>query len=330
MEYSLTTAGQLQLDEYVEIAHRIYAANDKYRSIWDIWAHTLHHGAGIGEAVRKSEPARNLFDEIADCCLWLLTAIHRMSVKLAASDGQDIEAPETLIRIDSRCSDLFWHRYPGVCHICYIRRTEGERKKENPSTLLVCDCLMHATAASYPKEMRRRALCALRELAHETLPKKPKTIDEWQEMVSRVFSSNIDRLSLNDFALHFLEELGEVSDAMIRIYAYKEGDFTASEAKQRQFRLEAQLADSFSQLFAIVEKINRIARKGSEYNQELFSHSSTCVEPIRLSAILWRRYGHDDWKSFWCRFCGQMPCKCKLLFVPANRRVEEFLRLIEQ
>jgi NTP pyrophosphatase (non-canonical NTP hydrolase) len=329
MEYSRTVAGQLQLDDYVEIAHRIYSENDKYRSIWDIWAHTLHHAAGIAEAIRKSEPAPDLFDEIADCSLWLLTAIYRMSKKIAEPDGHDNEPPETLIRIKSSCSNLLWQRYPAVCHLCYLRRTEGDRKKENASTFLVCDCLVHPSDAPYSKETKRRALAALRKFGQEMLSNKPKTIDEWQEMFGRVFASNIDRLSLTDFALHFLEELGEVSDAMIRIYSYKEGGFTAEEATERQFRLEAQLADSFSRLFAIVGKINRVAEKGSESYRELFKQLSTCTEPIRLSAILWRRYGRDDWNSFWCRFCGQMPCKCNLIFVPANRPIKEFLQLLE-
>ena len=335
MEYSRTIAGQLQLDDYVDIAHQIYSGNDKYRSIWDIWAHTLHHAAGIAEAIRKSAPPAKLFKEIADCTLWLLTAIHRLSRRITKPDGQDSGPPETLIRIQSGCSDLVWHRYPAVCHACYQRRTEGSREKENATTFVPCDCSTQHSDASYTKDMKdlkRRVLASLRELSEERLDRKPKSIDEWQKMFGELFCSDIDRLSLADLVLHLMEELGEASDAMIRTYSYrgegKDKDFVRGEPRQRQLRLEAQLADVFSRLFAIVEKINRVASTDREFQSELFKNSSLALDPIRLSAILWYRYGRDEDRSFWCPFCKKISCECQLVFVPANRGVGEFLHLL--
>jgi hypothetical protein len=330
MECSHTIAGQVQLDDYVDIAHEIYAKNDAYRSIWDVWAHTLHHAAGIAESIRKSAPPAKLFNEIADCTLWLLTAIHKFSGLIAEPKAPDIEPPETLVRIQSGCSDLLWHRYPAVCHTCYLRRTEGNREKENDSTFIPCDCSAHPDTVGYSKEVKRRALDALRRLSDDRRDQKPKSIDQWQEMFGRVFSSNISRLSLTDLALHLMEELGEASDAMIRMYSYKKDDFVPAEPIQRQFRLEAQLADAFSQLFAIVEKINQIATQCCEFSRVLSKGSAPVLQPIRLSAILWDRYGCDDLKSFWCPFCKKISCKCELVFVPATRPVKEFLQLLKQ
>jgi hypothetical protein len=332
MEYTRSSAGKMQLDEYVDVVNKIYGANDKYRSIWDVWSHTLHHAAGIAESVRKSAPPEKLFNEIADCALWLFTAIHRLSGKMTEPEGQDNGPPETLIRIQSGCSDLVWHRYPAVCHTCYLRRTEGNRANENEATFAPCDCLVHPDNASYSKDTKRRALESLWKVSEERLDKKPKTMDQWQEMFGQVFSATIDRVSLTDLALHFMEELGEASDAMIRMYSYKDkghdADFNPGEPRQRRFRLEAQVADAFSRLFAIVEKINRSVTN-CDFRRELYGSSLTTSGPILLSAVLWRRYGQDDLKSFWCRFCKNIVCNCQLVFVPANRSVEELLGLLK-
>src|SRR5437870_4567531 len=66
MQYSCTTVGQLQLDEYVAVVPKIYSKHDQNRSIWDVWCHTLHHGAAVAERIRKNAPQDKLFTEIAD------------------------------------------------------------------------------------------------------------------------------------------------------------------------------------------------------------------------------------------------------------------------
>ena len=41
---------------------------------------------------------------------------------------------------------------------------------------------------------------------------------------------------------------------MVRMYSYKQDDFLKGEPRQRQLRLESQIADVFSWLFALVEE----------------------------------------------------------------------------
>jgi NTP pyrophosphatase (non-canonical NTP hydrolase) len=77
-------------------------------------------------------------------------------------------------------------------------------------------------------------------------------------MFGTVFAANLRHLSLTDVGLHLMEELGEVSDAMVRMYSYVQKTFVAGEPNWRQFKLEAQLADVFSWLFSLIEKLSRL------------------------------------------------------------------------
>src|SRR5271154_2214039 len=56
MKYSRNTVGGMQLDEYVVEIAEIYSANDRNRSLWDVWCHALHHAAAIAERLRKKSP----------------------------------------------------------------------------------------------------------------------------------------------------------------------------------------------------------------------------------------------------------------------------------
>jgi hypothetical protein len=320
----------MQLDEYVTVIARIYEANDRHRSLWDVWCHTLHHAAGIAERARKKAPAEDLFQEIADFALWLFTAVHKLDGPIGEIQNSNETPLETVIRIRSRCSDLLWHRYPRFCPLCYERRTKGDRKLEtNERFLDPCDCLLNDNQPQ-DKPLRRAAVLALRGFSEETRNKKPKSMDEWQEMFGTVFRANLKHLSLGDATSHLLEELGEASDAMVRMSSYRNEHFVNGEPDHRQLRLEAQVADVFSWLFAVVEKIDSINRKELDYERCRPKAEAAAQAPVRLSEIIWDRYGCEDLHSFWCPFCKNASCACPLIFVPATRAAEEMKALFER
>lgn len=312
------TVGHMQLDEYVDLVPKIYGRHDDSRSIWDVLCHLLHHAAAIAEAIRKESPSTKLFTEIADCALWLFTLIHKLRGELGEAKPPEKGAPETIIRIKNGCSDLLWHRYPQLCPFCYLRRTSGDRTRETEHGYHdACDCHLNILPAVDPKA-KIQAMAALRRFSEEQMNSKPTSIDGWQEMFGQVFKISLESLTLKDIALHFMEELGEVSDAIVRTYTYREENFVTGEPYRRQLRLESQLADAFSWLFALVEKLE-VLRK-----DRLF----VAAGPIRLSQLIWERYGSDDLGSFWCPFCKKVDCSCPLLFVPTRRSVRELQSLL--
>jgi NTP pyrophosphatase (non-canonical NTP hydrolase) len=327
MKYSRATAGRMQLDLYVAVISKVYSKQDRNRSIWDIWCHALHHGAAVAERIRRGAPAVELMQEIADFTLWLLTAVHKLTGKFGESRRNPGETSvEPFIRIRSTCSDLLWHKYPRICPSCYGRRTEGGRRRRKSFDLrTVCDCLVHD---AYPqdKDAWIRTTSALLSFSEKIRGEKPQSIDEWQEMFRTIFKANLTHLSLQDIALHLLEEMGEASDAMVRMYTYKKDKLFQEEVARRQLRLESEIADLFSWLFALVEKINIVNRKGIAYEQWRTETKSRSVHPIYLSQIIWRRYGSDKHRSFHCPFCGSVVCSCKLVFVPATGSIEGLVR----
>jgi len=164
---------------------------------------------------------------------------------------------------------------------------------------------------------------ALRDFSQGIRREKPKNIDEWQEMFRAVFDANLKHLSLGDIALHLMEELGEASDAMVRMYTYKQDKLLKEEVSRRQLRLEAELADLFSWLFAVVGKVNILKQESFEYERWRTETTSHPPQPIYLSQVIWRRYGSAKRRSFYCRFCNSLVCSCKLIFVRADSCIEE-------
>ena len=307
MKHTRATASRMQLDEYVRIVPQIYSAHDRNRSLWDVWCHTLHHGAGVAERLRKEQPADKLFKEIADFALWLFTVVQKLSGRPGRHKGSAETPVETLIRIQNGCSDLVWHRYPGVCHICYARRSRAGKK--GASLLAPCDC-SPTTPDLRDKDAKRSDLRALWQFSHTCRSRKPSDINAWQAMFAEVFGTNIKRLSPIEIGFHLMEELGEVSDAMVRMYSYRKNDFRTGEPNWRQARLEAQIADVFSWLFALSEKLNELKR--SRHNARLGTEEGdmSAGQRITLSGIIWLRYGSERLGSFRCPSCDKRTCSC--------------------
>src|SRR5712692_2845627 len=118
MEYSQANVGQASLDEYASIVAKIYGSHDKYRSIWDVWCHTLHHAASVAEQIRRGARGKKLYREIADFSLWLFTAVLKLTGEFGQSKDTSEAPPESFIRIQNTCSDLLWHKYPKLCPLC--------------------------------------------------------------------------------------------------------------------------------------------------------------------------------------------------------------------
>lgn len=328
MRYTKETIGQAPLDDFVSAIPRIYSGQDKNRSIWDVWLHANHHAAAIGEEVRKGVAGRKLLEEIADFAMWLFTVVHKLHGEIGVAKSG--EAPqESLIRIGNTYSDLLWNKYPWMCPVCYWRRSEGNRDREKNSRFSdACDCLQHDVERRN-QEKKRLRVKALRAFSHDHRGKMPTSVDDWQSMFARIFRANLRHSSLEDIAFHLLEEMGEVSDAMVRMYTYREEQFVDGEPSWKQIWLEEEFADVSSWLFALVEKLDLMRQTADEYDQWRFGETFVARKPIRLSEILWNRYGSDRLENFFCPHCkSQDVCKCKIIWVHVNRSIEDMTALL--
>jgi len=171
---------------------------------------------------------------------------------------------------------------------------------------------------------------AVRHYSDQVRSAKPSGLDEWQEMFGAIFAKELVALSPTDIVLHLMEELGEVSDAMIRMYTYKEKTFRLGEPNWRQSNLEGQLADVFSWLLVLAEKLDILERERGERQGQRKHAKLQRAESIQLSGIIWRRYGSDDLGSFYCPFCKMTACHCAIILVPDGRSLEELVEKFQQ
>ncbi|MCI0620476.1 MAG: MazG-like family protein [Acidobacteria bacterium] len=315
MEITAETIGRISLDDLVRRAHSLYGPKDEKRSLWDVWMHTNHHASGIAEQVRRKSDRQRLYQEIADFSMWLFTMVTKLRGQIGFAKPPD-SPQESVIRIASECSAILWRRFPRVCPFCYWRRTTGKREKESQSGIDdPCDCGAHASMPLNADEKQAHAT-SLTEFSKNRISGKPQSVDEWQEMFASVFATQIARLSLCDIALHLMEELGEVSNAIARMYSYSERTFMAHEPLWRQFHVEEEFADVLSRLFGLVQKLD--------------SDVSEANGRILLSHIVWLRYGSQSHRSLACWKCGKTTCDCQIIIVPIDRSVQHLCELLRQ
>lgn len=317
----------MDLDEFVAKIPLIYANKDDLRSIWDVWLHANHHASAIGEEVRKNKPGGALLDQIADFAMWLFT----IAVKLNRPFGEETEIDkrneEPLIRISKGFSGLLWSKYPGMCPVCYWRRTGGDRAKEKTEKFgQKCDCLQF-DVESRDQGQKQKHVTALREYAEANKGSKPTTVDGWQTMFGSIYEANLRHIDLTDIAFHLLEEMGEVSDAMLRMYTYtKKQPFMLDELGWRQIWLEEEIADVSSWLFALVIKLDLIRETADEYDKWRYEEGAYAPrDSIQLSRIIWKKYGSDDLTAFFCKKCKKNKCVCPIQLVGK----EEFNQLVK-
>jgi NTP pyrophosphatase (non-canonical NTP hydrolase) len=321
------TVGQMPLDAFVDAVNRIYRDKDLKRSIWDVWMHANHHASGIAEEIRKGRSGNKLLTEIADFAMWLLTAIHKLVGEVGIPKPGD-SGQESVIRIGHKYSDLLWNRFPGCCPLCYWRRSEGGREKErDPRLCNPCDCLRYE-AEELEKTERRKRVKGIRSFSKTNRELQPHGIDDWQRMFARIFSPDLLRFNLTDIAFRILEEMGQVSDALVRTYTYNENEWVYGEPSWRQIFLEDALADVSARLFTLVQKLEILKQSTIEDRPTSRLMVEIGEAGLKLSGIIWQRYGSDDLGDFMCPFCGAKICDGAIIFVPPDRSVKDLRDLI--
>ena len=333
MRVDVNTVGQLSLDDIVNSVLAIYDEKDKLRSVWDIWLHATHHASAIGEEVRKYRPGKKLLIEIADFSMWLFTFSGKIKGTFQDSEIKNRRISESTIKTEKIFSEIVWAKYPRVCPVCFWRRM-----KNNVELLGPCDCLIHNVedrdvteteeARKRKKKEKKERVKALREYSKKQViyNNKPATIDEWQSMFGELYKANLQHLSLVDIAFHLLEEVGEVSDAMVRMYSYI-GHFD-NDPRMNQIGLEEEIADVYSWLNTLVNGLRIMPDIAKEWMTYLGIPPNVNFgdSQILLSKIIWYRYGNDDKRAFRCWSCKELKCKCDLLLVGENVPFKQFLR----
>lgn len=308
--------GTVSLDKFVEIVAGIYYKQDKKRSVWDIWLHATHHAASIGEEVRKEKPEDKLLQEIADFCMWLFTFVGKIKGNIGVPLGNRPERPEeSVIRLKYEFSDLIWNKYPNMCPVCFWRRISNGKDVSDIGFNDPCDCFLHEVE-SRDEAQRKEHIKKLRKYAETSSLDKPTSVDEWQKMFCTVYQANLRHLTLADIAFHLLEEVGEVSDAMVRMYTYSIEEFESGEPSWRQMYLENEIADVTSWIFTLVNKLQWVETIAKAHERYILGEAVLPAIPYTLSGIIWNRYGSAERQCLYCPHkCKQPICKCPIYLV---------------
>lgn len=317
MKLTRENIGQLSLDGLVTEVVGVYRKQDEKRSVYDIWLHATHHASSIGEEVRKFKPGEKLFNEIADFAMWLFTFVGKINGPLGSSTNpHGIE--ESTIRVGDKMnlSDIIWNKYPKLCPVCFWRRFRPSRRIEDVSPD-ACDCLLYQIETR-DKTQEREQLDNLRKYAdqHSKDKDRPEPVDQWQEMFGRIYEANLRHIDLEDIAFHLLEEVGEVSDAMVRSYTYVGEEFKAGEPYWRQILVESEIADVSSWMFTLINRLKLIPEIAREWQIYVFGETVMQEKPITLSGIIWKRYGDNNRNSLYCPHeCKKQVCDCPIILV---------------
>lgn len=319
MKINRDNIGEMPLDNFVKEVSGIYHIQDEKRSIWDIWLHASHHAASIGEEARKYKPGEKLLAEIADFSMWLFTFVGKTKGPIGSpSEHQEIESCTIRTNENLEFSDIIWNKYPGICPVCFWRRINNGIKISDENLQKPCDCLIYEVESRDQSRPKDRAQ-GLHGYVKQYYKHKPISVDQWQDMFKEIYLANLRHLSLIDIAFHLLEEVGEISNAMVRMYTYTKDEFQSGEPSWRQKWLENEIADVSSWLFTLVNSLELIPEIARAFQKFAFDREVFVSERITLSRIIWHRYGDDHLESLYCpHICKKQVCECPIVLVHDN------------
>lgn len=332
MSITRANIANVSLDEFVAAVAGIYKRQDKKRSIWDIWLHTVNHAAAIGEEARKYKPGEKLLQEIADFSMWLFTFVGKIEGTFGLVTGRQ-GIGESTIRTKMTFSDIIWNKYPRVCPLCFGRRMDQGISVSDTKLMEPCECLIHPVETrdqemtlEERERINRLRIESLQQYAAGHKNDKPSSVDGWQQMFQQIYEPNLRHLSLGDIAFHLLEEVGEVSNAMLRTYTYDKEKFQSGEPAWRQIALENEIADVSSWLFTLINYLELMPEIARAFQKFIFKDIVFSDRKIMLSGIIWRRYGSDDLDSLYCpHICKKPVCKCPIWLVQNKKSLAKIV-----
>jgi len=204
----------------------------------------------IVESVRLEDFAKAV-GQIGEALKWLCCFVQKYSVVV----------PGEKVHIRKPLSDLVWDKYTGMCYACSFLYTEEQVKSER---YLPCICSTIRAKIErreeFLSEEEKKLNRLRRQMAKQGRKPKPSTLDQWAQMIKTVYGPAHFDMPLTAICLHFIEEIGEVSRAIRKV---EEAD--VHELEMRMPELGDELADVFSWIFGLLNKVNQYISKAKSY-----------------------------------------------------------------
>jgi len=251
---NLKNSGKLEdlpLDELVTIFYEKVQQQLDDLSPIEIWLRFIENaGTRIAEFIRREEYMEAI-KSLGEAFGWLCCFVKK------CYEHYEIDI----------LSDIAWNKYPGMCYACADKIAEDDAIKKNPSPC-ICPGMNWK-----PKNLRKREI----RLRHARKSKnRPKTLDDWAEMIKSIYKEVHSILPISAICLHFIEEVGEVTRELCNY------DATDDPSKKNHTvkNLEKEIADVFSWILGLINKIDQLFDKTRSYYKE-----ETSLLPLKASKI---------------------------------------------
>lgn len=171
----------------------------------------------------------------------------------------------------SSLSKIAWNKYPGMCYACADKIQDSEANHED---YISCICLGMQGKPKDIEKGEKNLECARK------VKNKPKTLDEWSSMIRSIYKEAHSVLPIAAICLHFIEEIGEVTRELYE-YDELEKQGTAEKKLEEKIRkLEEEIADTFSWIFGLINKIDQLFEKARDYYEK-----NVKLHPLKASEI---------------------------------------------
>lgn len=305
------------IDDYVNDVAIVWEPHDKDRSMIDIWLRVVRHSSELGELVRRRryDDANKQLGRIS---IWMLT--------FASKGLRDLSGLDSLFRLSAPLSTILWRKYPSCCAACFTRRVVLAKKRESwEGKVVPCDCIMTLaetedrnkllTTKQKQRAKKRRVEYAAYHLARGASDYGKLSLRDLELRFALIFRRNLFALDLEHVTFHFLEEVGEVVEAITDLYTFQTGKDTPPESLKDQWtaglaELEEELADSFSWLFAVSSKFREVFQVFDSYTKNTIT-----ARQMTIASHLKERHMRDRDKLMRCWDCGSAVCTCKIKLI---------------
>ena len=194
-----------------------------------------------------------------------------------------------------------------------------------------CRCLARKEEVeNRPPKAKMKAKALLRTFAQQQIVNQPEEVVKLENMLCKVFAGPIYALNVEEISLHFLEEVGEVSEALAEATTSQAaaGDLVntrklALERPRKTLGIAEELADVFSWAVSFLAKARQqlqsfdtwFEARADPDDLKVVREVMAGAKHINVADIIWQQYGLK-FGELRCADCEKRPCECE----EANRR----------
>jgi NTP pyrophosphatase (non-canonical NTP hydrolase) len=318
-EVTAKNRASCRLDNYARDCGRIWK-KDAERPVFDLYYHVALHTSKIGESLRR-EQYDDALHELAETTIWLLSLVNKLNT---VSEG-----PDRIFRLRTPVSQIIWNKFPNCCPVCFSRlMSEPGKSRANGwlGKMHKCDCLLRLSEVEVRNqipgpspEVKKEIKKKLRAYADEYRPQSERRLGlkAFEQRFEQIFDASIFVMSIETIGFHLFEEIGEIADALMSVYTYREDELKPALRAEKIHELENEIADAFSWIFSISIKLRSIYTLPDRTFKRLTGGGARILslsfeDHMWLYQIIWDDYGDPRLKQLRCRDCGKSVCDCDI------------------